>query len=136
MTVEGLGEDAALHPVQEAFADTGAVQCGFCTPGFVVAAADLLRRVRIPRTTRSARRCPRICRCTGYPEDPRRGSAGGGAMSTATRTLRRGHAATSTRRADAVPKVTGEFAYSSSLHAAGMLWGIRCAARTRTLAWS
>ena len=44
-------------------------------------------------------------------------------MSTATRTLRRGHAATETRRADAVPKVTGEFAYSSDLHAAGMLWG-------------
>ncbi len=44
-------------------------------------------------------------------------------MSTATRTLRRGHAATSKRRADAVPKVTGEFAYSSDLHAAGMLWG-------------
>src|SRR5687768_827884 len=44
-------------------------------------------------------------------------------MSTATRTLRRGHAATDTRRADAVPKVTGEFEYSSDLHAAGMLWG-------------
>jgi xanthine dehydrogenase D subunit len=44
-------------------------------------------------------------------------------VSTATRTLRRGHAATRTRRADAVPKVTGEFAYSSDLHAAGMLWG-------------
>jgi CO/xanthine dehydrogenase Mo-binding subunit len=44
-------------------------------------------------------------------------------VSTATRTLRRGHAATATRRVDAVPKVTGEFAYSSDLHAAGMLWG-------------
>ena len=44
-------------------------------------------------------------------------------MSTATRTLHRGHAATSTRRVDAVPKVTGEFEYSSDLHAAGMLWG-------------
>ena len=44
-------------------------------------------------------------------------------MSAATRTLRRGHAATSTRRTDAVPKVTGAFAYSSDLHAAGMLWG-------------
>ena len=44
-------------------------------------------------------------------------------MSTAIRTLRRGHATTTTRRADAVPKVTGEFAYSSDLHAAGMLWG-------------
>ena len=48
VTVEGLGGDAGLHPVQEAFADTGAVQCGFCTPGFVVAAADLLRRVPDP----------------------------------------------------------------------------------------
>jgi CO/xanthine dehydrogenase Mo-binding subunit len=44
-------------------------------------------------------------------------------MSTAARTLRRGQAATATRRRDAVPKVTGEFAYSSDLHAAGMLWG-------------
>ena len=44
-------------------------------------------------------------------------------MSAASRTLRRGHAATSTRRTDAVPKVTGAFAYSSDLHAAGMLWG-------------
>ena len=47
MTVEGLAgpeEDAELHPVQRAFVETGAVQCGFCTPGLVVAAADLLQR--------------------------------------------------------------------------------------------
>jgi carbon-monoxide dehydrogenase small subunit len=66
-TVEGLGADGELHPVQEAFAETGAVQCGFCTPGFVVAAVDLLRRV--PRPTDDELRealSGNLCRCTGY----------------------------------------------------------------------
>ena len=59
VTVEGLADDGDLHPVQEAFAETGAVQCGFCTPGLVVATADLLRREPAIRpTTRSARRSP------------------------------------------------------------------------------
>ncbi len=67
VTVEGLAEDGVLHRVQEAFADAGAVQCGFCTPGFIVAAADLLRRVPNPdddaiREALSGN----LCRCTGY----------------------------------------------------------------------
>ena len=67
VTVEGLGGDAALHPVQEAFADTGAVQCGFCTPGFVVAAADLLRRVPSPTDDEIREALSgNLCRCTGY----------------------------------------------------------------------
>jgi len=66
VTVEGLAGEA-LHPVQEAFADAGAVQCGFCTPSFVVAAADLLRRIPDPsdddiREALSGN----LCRCTGY----------------------------------------------------------------------
>jgi carbon-monoxide dehydrogenase small subunit len=67
VTVEGLAVDGALHPVQEAFADGGAVQCGFCTPGFVVAAADLLRRIPDP-TDDDVREAlsGNICRCTGY----------------------------------------------------------------------
>ena len=67
VTVEGLGGDTALHPVQEAFADTGAVQCGFCTPGFVVAAADLLRRVPSPTDDEIREALSgNLCRCTGY----------------------------------------------------------------------
>ena len=67
VTVEGLGRGDALHPVQEAFAETGAVQCGFCTPGFVVAAADLLRRSPDPDDDEIREALSgNLCRCTGY----------------------------------------------------------------------
>ena len=67
VTVEGLGDADGLHPVQEAFADAGAVQCGFCTPGFVVAAADLLRRVPDPSDDEIREALSgNLCRCTGY----------------------------------------------------------------------
>ena len=66
-TVEGLRDDGRLHPVQEAFVEAGAVQCGFCTPGFVVAVADLLVKDPdpSPATVREAL-SGNICRCTGY----------------------------------------------------------------------
>jgi aerobic carbon-monoxide dehydrogenase small subunit len=67
VTVEGLGADGTLHPVQEAFAVAGAVQCGFCTPGFVVAAADLLQRVPDPTDDEIREALSgNLCRCTGY----------------------------------------------------------------------
>jgi carbon-monoxide dehydrogenase small subunit len=67
VTVEGLAENGELHAVQEAFADAGAVQCGFCTPGFVVAAADLLRRVPEPTDDEIREALSgNLCRCTGY----------------------------------------------------------------------
>ena len=67
VTVEGLAEDGELHPVQAAFAETGAVQCGFCTPGFVVATADLLSRSPNPSDDEIREALSgNLCRCTGY----------------------------------------------------------------------
>jgi carbon-monoxide dehydrogenase small subunit len=68
VTVEGLASSGGeLHPVQEAFVAAGAVQCGFCTPGLVVAVADLLERNPAPtdEQTREAL-AGNLCRCTGY----------------------------------------------------------------------
>jgi carbon-monoxide dehydrogenase small subunit len=68
VTVEGLaGADGGLDPVQEAFIEAGAVQCGFCTPGLIVAVADLVRRN--PHADDAEVRealAGNLCRCTGY----------------------------------------------------------------------
>ncbi|MPZ61219.1 MAG: 2Fe-2S iron-sulfur cluster binding domain-containing protein [Propionibacteriales bacterium] len=67
VTVEGLTEGEDLDPVQEAFVEAGAVQCGFCTPGLVVATHDLLRRRRRPDDTEVREALAgNLCRCTGY----------------------------------------------------------------------
>ncbi|WMW66913.1 2Fe-2S iron-sulfur cluster-binding protein [Nitratidesulfovibrio liaohensis] len=66
-TIEGLGTPEAPHPLQRSFAEHGAVQCGFCSPGMVVAAADLL--ARNPHASREEIReglSGNLCRCTGY----------------------------------------------------------------------
>jgi carbon-monoxide dehydrogenase small subunit len=66
-TVEGLSSGDELHPVQQAFVDAGAVQCGFCTPGLVVATADLLRRTPEPTDDEIREALSgNLCRCTGY----------------------------------------------------------------------
>ncbi len=66
-TVEGLADGDALDPVQQSFVDQGAVQCGFCTPGLVVAAHDLLNRVPDPSDEEIREALAgNLCRCTGY----------------------------------------------------------------------
>ncbi|SDP89788.1 (2Fe-2S)-binding protein [Lentzea jiangxiensis] len=66
-TVEGLAEGDRLDPVQEAFVEAGAVQCGFCTPGLVVQAHDLLDRVPNPSDPEIREALAgNLCRCTGY----------------------------------------------------------------------
>ncbi len=67
VTIEGFTPTQGLHPIQEAFVQEGAAQCGFCTPGMVLAAADLLARQ--PRPDEAAIRqglSGNLCRCTGY----------------------------------------------------------------------
>ncbi len=67
ITVEGLSHGDGLHPMQEAFVEAGAVQCGFCTPGLVVAATELLRQKPDPSDDEIREALSgNLCRCTGY----------------------------------------------------------------------
>lgn len=67
LTIEGLAQDGKLHPIQQSFVDSGAIQCGFCTPGMILSAKALLDQKPNPseleiRTAISGN----LCRCTGY----------------------------------------------------------------------
>ncbi len=67
LTIEGLADGPRLHPLQQAFVDAGAIQCGFCTPGMILAAKALLDKNPSP-TEEEIRQAiaPNLCRCTGY----------------------------------------------------------------------
>ena len=80
-TIEGLAKDGKLHPMQEAFRENHGLQCGFCTPGMVMSAVDMVRRHPDPdeRTIREELE-GNICRCTGYHNIVKSIAAGAAAM--------------------------------------------------------
>lgn len=67
LTIEGLAKNGQLHPIQQAFVDRGAIQCGFCTPGMILSAKALLDRNPKPTEDEvKAAIVGNLCRCTGY----------------------------------------------------------------------
>jgi carbon-monoxide dehydrogenase small subunit len=86
-TIEGLASDGQLHPVQQAFHENHALQCGFCTPGMIMAAVDLLNHNSSP-TDQEIREGleGNLCRCTGYQNIVRAVRAAAGSMTVASST--------------------------------------------------
>ena len=91
ITIEGLADGYTLHPIQQAFVETGAIQCGYCTPGFIMSAKALLDRN--PHPTEDEIKggiANNICRCTGYVQIVEAIQAASRTMSGATRKTRGG----------------------------------------------
>jgi len=136
LTIEGLAErvneELLLHPLQEAFVQYGAVQCGFCTPGQIMTAYALLKKNPNP-TQADIRRAlkSRLCRCAAYPSIEKAILAAARSLITGDPVTKPvlepsihagkvvGHAHT---RPDAIAKVTGEGIFSDDLHFEGMLY--------------
>ncbi len=128
ITVEGLAEGGKLHPLQEAFIECGAVQCGFCTPGMLLSAKALLDRN--PNPTREEVRqaiSGNLCRCTGYKKiidaimlaaERMRGEVGERGKVEANIT---GAVGRRVKRLDALKKVTGKAIFAEDLRFEGML---------------
>jgi carbon-monoxide dehydrogenase small subunit len=84
MTIEGLAEDGRLHPMQEAFREHHGLQCGFCTPGMIMSAVDMVHRLgsHLDETVIRSELEGNICRCTGYHNIVKAVAAGAEAMAS------------------------------------------------------
>jgi xanthine dehydrogenase molybdenum-binding subunit len=132
LTIEGLAQDGVLHPLQEAFVETGAVQCGFCIPGQIMTSYALLQKDADPDedAIRAALK-DTLCRCAGYPTIVQAVELAAGHMKDKSATFT--PPATSTKdttvvgsnlpRQDSVAKVTGEARYADDFTFPGMLIG-------------
>ena len=85
VTIEGLATDGKLHPMQEAFRENHGLQCGFCTPGMIMSAVDIVRRKGSDLDEKTIRHEleGNICRCTGYHNIVKAIAAGAAAMAPA-----------------------------------------------------
>ena len=83
VTIEGIGQDGSLHPMQEAFREHHALQCGYCTPGMIMASIDIVNRkgAKLDEHTIREELEGNICRCTGYHNIVKAVAAGATAMS-------------------------------------------------------
>ena len=123
-TVEGLAEDGELHPLQRAFIEHGAVQCGFCTPGMIMAAKALLDTNPHPSEDEIKKALKRnLCRCTGYTRiiQAIRGAVEGTPPQLPATESPLAAVGCPVRRPDARAKVTGEATFAADLYLEGML---------------
>lgn len=130
-TIEGLSRDGVLHPIQRAFLEHGAVQCGFCTPGMVLSVKALLDRNPHPteKETRAALQ-GNLCRCTGYLPIIRAVQELAGnrprlfGVAAESRETAEAAPGNSPRRKDALPKVRGEKLFADDYAAPDQLYGV------------
>ena len=120
-TIEGLSHDGKLHPLQQAFVDYNAVQCGFCTPGMILTAAALLSENPNP-TPEEIRQYLQgnLCRCTGYSKIVQAIQA---AASRTSHKEKGQTATTEVRRMEAPEKATGHATFTGDMKRPGMLFG-------------
>ncbi len=125
-TVEGLGRPGNLHPLQQAFIDTGAVQCGYCTPGMLVAAKGLLDQIPNPSHEQIIEFLEgNLCRCTGYKRILMAVELAAAKLRGEGAEFKNKHPVVGKeyRRMDAVDKVTGRAKYVEDMVMPGLLHG-------------